>query len=186
MDKLILGLLVLSSRTIYELRSRIDKGLSMMYSSSTGSIQAALRSLLLHGSIDYEEVVENGKKKKKYFITPKGRQVFEEWVNHPVEESGMKCPELAKIYFMGMSRAENRPDNIRKYIEELNKRYEALNLICLEAEKMIQESFSKNTDQSVRDIVFFQTASARFGRDILLFTKQWFEKLLNEMGISNE
>ncbi len=32
MDNIILGLLLLSSRTIYQLRERIDKGLNMMYS----------------------------------------------------------------------------------------------------------------------------------------------------------
>ena len=39
MDNIILGILLLSSRTIYQLRERIDKGLNMMYSSSMGSIQ---------------------------------------------------------------------------------------------------------------------------------------------------
>ena len=46
MDNIILGLLLLSNRTIYQLRERIDKGLHMMYSSSLGSIQAAIKKLL--------------------------------------------------------------------------------------------------------------------------------------------
>ena len=64
MDNIILGLLLLSSRTIYQLRERIDKGLNMMYSSSMGSIQAAIQKLLNCGYIQYEEAVENGKYKK--------------------------------------------------------------------------------------------------------------------------
>ena len=55
MDNIILGLLLLSSRTIYQLRERIDKGLNMMYSSSMGSIQAAIKKLLNCGYIQYEE-----------------------------------------------------------------------------------------------------------------------------------
>ena len=66
MDNIILGLLLLSSRTIYQLRERIDKGLNMMYSSSMGSIQAAIKKLLNCGYIQYEEAVENGKYKKIY------------------------------------------------------------------------------------------------------------------------
>ena len=43
MDKLILGLLLLKGRTIYELRDRIAEGMEMMYSASIGSIQAAIK-----------------------------------------------------------------------------------------------------------------------------------------------
>lgn len=64
MDNIILGLLLLQSRTIYQLRERIDKGLNLMYSSSTGSIQAAIKKLLNSGYIDFEETVENGRRKK--------------------------------------------------------------------------------------------------------------------------
>ena len=44
MDNMILGLLLFGSKTIYQLRERIDKGLNLMYSSSMGSIQAAIKS----------------------------------------------------------------------------------------------------------------------------------------------
>ena len=43
MDNIILGLLLMCNRTIYQLRERIDKGINLMYSSSMGSIQAAIR-----------------------------------------------------------------------------------------------------------------------------------------------
>ena len=46
MDNIILGLLLMCNRTIYQLRERIDKGISLMYSSSMGSIQAAIKKLL--------------------------------------------------------------------------------------------------------------------------------------------
>ena len=86
MDNIILGILLLSSRTIYQLRERIDKGLNMMYSSSMGSIQAAIKKLLNYGYIQYEETVENGKYKKIYSITESGKQKFIEWVSSPMEK----------------------------------------------------------------------------------------------------
>lgn len=64
MDNIILGLLLLSSKTIYQLRERIAKGLNLMYSSSMGSIQAAVKKLLNCGDIQYEETTEDGKYKK--------------------------------------------------------------------------------------------------------------------------
>lgn len=75
-DYIILGLLILSNRTIYQLRSRIDKGLNIMYSSSTGSIQAAIKKLLNNGYIDYRDIQDNGKKKKNTILpTPADRNL---------------------------------------------------------------------------------------------------------------
>ena len=101
MEHIILGLLLLSSRTIYQLRERIHKGLNLMYSSSMGSIQAAVKKLLKNGYISYEEAVENGKYKKIYSITDNGKQYFFQWINSPLEIQNAKNPELAKVYFMG-------------------------------------------------------------------------------------
>ncbi len=49
MDNIILGLLLLESRTIYQLRERIRKGMDLMYSSSMGSIQAAIKNCWIMG-----------------------------------------------------------------------------------------------------------------------------------------
>ena len=43
MDHMILGLLILRSRSIYELQQCMEAGLNFMYGSSLGSIQAALK-----------------------------------------------------------------------------------------------------------------------------------------------
>ena len=45
MDTLILGLLLLKSRTIYEIRKTLSSSMQLLYSCSTGSIQAALKCL---------------------------------------------------------------------------------------------------------------------------------------------
>ena len=58
MDNIILGLLLLQSRTIYQLRKRINEGLSLMYSCSMGSIQAAIKKLLQSGYIKVSEIEE--------------------------------------------------------------------------------------------------------------------------------
>ena len=116
MDNIILGLLLLCSRTIYQLRERIHKGLNLMYSSSMGSIQVAIKKLLHCGYIDYEETVENGKYKKVYRITESGKRYFLEWVNTPIEQQGVRCPGLVKVYFMGFSDKEYREVSIQKYL----------------------------------------------------------------------
>ena len=162
MDNIILGLLLLSSRTIYQLHERIDKGLNMMYSSSMGSIQAAIKKLLNCGYIQYEEIVENGKYKKIYSITDSGKQHFIDWVSTPMEIQNSRNPELAKLYFMGFSTIEKREAGLHKYISKLKEQYDVLNTICKEAENV-------RVSQEHKDILYYQFAAAQYGKDFLKF-----------------
>ncbi len=57
MENIILGLLLLQPRSIYQLRKRIEQGLNLMYSCSMGSIQAAIKKLLASGYIVVSETV---------------------------------------------------------------------------------------------------------------------------------
>ena len=174
MDNIILGILLLSSRTIYQLRERIDKGLNMMYSSSMGSIQAAIKKLLNCGYIQYEETVENGKYKKIYSITDSGKQKFIEWVSSPMEIQGGKNPELAKLYFMGFSTQENRKKRLQEYIAHLTEQYDILKAICKEAENV-------SVPDKHKDILRYQFAAAQYGRDFMKFNIEWYQKLFDEM-----
>ena len=174
MDNIILGLLLLSNRTIYQLRERIDKGLNLMYSSSIGSIQAAIKKLLNCGYIDYEETVENGKYKKVYRITESGKRYFFEWVNTPIEQQGVRCPGLVKVYFMGFSDKENREASIQNYLSFLKEQYCALEILCEEAKNV-------EISESNKEIFNYHLASAIYGKDLYQFNIDWFENLLSKM-----
>lgn len=173
MDHIILGLLFLQGRTLYQLRARIRKGMDLMYSSSTGSIQAALKKLLAGGEIRCEEAFERGRSKKIYFITESGRARFLEWVNGPFALQGTKNPELVKVYFMGFSDRASRGANLKAYVVHLTEKYRTLNAICEEAEGI------KVTEEN-REILFYQLAAARYGRDFMKFNIEWYQKLIGE------
>lgn len=192
MEYIVLGLLLLSDRTIYGLRDRIEKGLHLMYSSSMGSIQAAVKKLLLHGYIQYTELVEQGKHKKLYAITESGKAYFQEWVNQPMSQENVKNPELTKIYFMGFADKETRMRNIEQYLEDLRVRYRALAAICEEGEALAAAGTQKASAVSEKDVkqaipeegreIFaYQLATAYYGRDFLQFQIAWYEKLLLKM-----
>jgi len=174
MDNIILGLLLLQSRTIYQLRERIGQGLNLMYSSSMGSIQAAVKKLLRSGYIGCEEMVENGKYKKVYHITHSGREAFLTWVNAPMEQQDIRCPELVKVYFMGFSDRESREASIQSHLAHLKERHCTLALLCAEAEQAA-------VPEKGREIFRYQLASAQYGRDLYRFNIQWFEALLEKM-----
>lgn len=174
MDNIILGLLVMCNRTIYQLRERINQGMNLMYSSSMGSIQAAIKKLLNCGYIHYEEIIDNGKYKKVYCITESGKQHFFEWINTSMEEQTPKNPELAKVYFMGFSDKKNRETIIQQHIRFLKEQHNVLTVICEEG---------KNIDitEEHKDILSYQLVSALYGRDIIKFNIDWFENLLGKM-----
>ena len=174
MNQIILGLLLLQSRTIYQLRERIEKGMNLMYSSSMGSIQAAIKKLLESKHIAYKEIHENGKYKKIYSITESGKQCFFDWINSPMEEQKTKSPELAKLYFMGFSDKENRKANIEKHISFLREQYVVLDAICEEADAV-------NVPGEYQEIFRYQLSSACYGRDFMKFNIEWYERLLKEM-----
>ncbi len=142
--------------------------------SCLGSIQAAIKKLLEKGYIRYEETVENGKYKKIYSITDEGKQHFLNWANSPIEMQNMKNPELIKVYFIGLADAKNREANIEQHLSRLREQYLALQAICEEAETV-------SVPKERADILFYQLATARYGRDFMQFHISWYENLLKEI-----
>ena len=121
MENIILGLLLLKPRSVYQLRKRIEQGLNLMFSSSTGSIQFAIKKLLEQRYIVVESVNEQGRAAKLYSVTEQGRAYFDSWINSPINCS-VKNPELAKVYFMSLAAPCNRVSVIQGHIEELEIR----------------------------------------------------------------
>ena len=171
MENIILGLLLLKNRTIYELRKRINDGLNLMYSCSTGSIQAAIKKLLQNGHVAVRETTENGKLKKIYSITEKGKTAFNGWVNSPVDAVTAKNPELAKIYFMGFTEKEVRIKLIQSYIDDFKKTCSELEKICHEGE-ILSDGMKNN------EVFYFQLQTALYGKDLMKFNIGWYSRLL--------
>ena len=135
MENIILGLLLLQSRTIYQLRKRINEGLNLMYSCSMGSIQAAIKKLLKNGYITSNEISENGKLKKIYSITDSGKNYFDSWLISPIDSYAAKNPELSKIYFLGFAEKETRI----KLIKNTNKCLQKLQIYAMISSRCIWE-----------------------------------------------
>ena len=66
---LILGLLMIRSLTVYDIKTILEKKISPFYAASYGSIQAAVRKLLKNEHVTFTEKVEKGRNKKVYSIT---------------------------------------------------------------------------------------------------------------------
>ena len=84
MEYLILGLLILSPMTGYDLQQFIKQNLSLICSHSAGSVQTALNKLERDGRITAAETREGNRRKKTFSITETGRAAFQGWVAQPM------------------------------------------------------------------------------------------------------
>lgn len=82
---------------------------------------------------------------------------------------------------MDFSKQENRFENTQEYITELKNKYDSLKIICNESELFLRSNNYENLDKEAKDIIFYQLATARFGRDLISFAIKWYEDSLTEM-----
>ena len=93
---------------------------------------------------------------------------------------------LISLSFMGFSKQKKRFENTQEYITELKNKYDSLKMICDESELFMHSNNYDNLDKEAKDIIFFQLATARFGRDLMSFAIKWYEQFLIEMRKSDE
>lgn len=174
MDTLILGLLLLKSRTIYEIRKTLSSGMQLLYSCSTGSIQAALKKLVANAYVTVEEVKENGRTKKEYTITATGRVYFEQWINSEFSIDSNRNPELTKFYFMGFSREELRKERLERHIENLRNAYDCLCMVYEEGKKKV-------VPKKDEDVFKYQLLTVKYGIDSAAFQLEWFQNTMKDL-----
>lgn len=184
MDKIILGLLMLQHLTIYELKNIVNTNFTSMCSSSTGSIQAALKKLLSEKMITFEECVENGVNKKMYSLTDAGKDYFLQWVQTSMNAGKTKDMELSKLFFMGFVPPEKRVLLIEAYLADLKvekAKLEALKEHDIEAAKLQQAAGYSNLKAQIDDIVDFELYTLQLGIDRTNFEIEWFKNLKSKI-----
>ncbi|MDP5275848.1 PadR family transcriptional regulator [Chengkuizengella axinellae] len=115
----LLGLLMLRNMTVYDMRNALEREVSPFYAASYGSIQNAIKKLLNEEAITFTESIENGRAKKVYQITPKGKQMFMSWLSSEIDIDSPKNDGLLKLYFYGFLDNQKRIDLLEKYIHVL-------------------------------------------------------------------
>ena len=94
MEYLILGLLILSPMTGYEVQQFIRKNLALICSHSADSVQTALSKLEKSGKVASRETAAGKRRKKTFSITEEGRAAFSAWVAQPMRANRRiwSCP----------------------------------------------------------------------------------------------
>lgn len=88
-DKLsyiILGLLKTEPLSGYDLKKKFESEVGEFWQANTGQIYPSLRVLLNDQAVTFDvHIVGEKLEKKTYQITPKGIELFNEWLKHPVD-----------------------------------------------------------------------------------------------------
>lgn len=174
MEFVILGLLTLHAMTVYEINKALERGVSLFYSASFGSINAAVGRMLEKGWISGQETVEHGRNKRIFHLTPAGQEAFQEWLASEIEAEKVKDPALTRLYFMGFAPAQERIRVLEAHLEKLRRTLEALQLIH-------RQSAEVETPPGLEDARRFQLFTLDYGRAFYAFNIAWYQNLLDTL-----
>lgn len=179
MEYLILGLLILSPMTGYELQQFIKKNLALICSHSAGSVQTALSKLEKDGKVAVSEVTEGKRRKKRFSITAAGRSAFSDWVVRPMQADKVKNMELSRLFFAGLAEPEARLSSIRDYIRQIEETRKILCTIQTHFQQVDPRELPPGTDWS--QVLRFQGYTIQYGIDAAEFEIGWYHRLLREL-----
>lgn len=178
MEFVILGLLALQSMTVYEINKALQRSVSLFYSASFGSINAAIRKILEKGWIIGQETIENGRNKRIFHLTPAGREAFQDWLVSDIEAEKVKDPALTRLYFMGLSDPQERIRLLEAHLQQLRQILDKLDLIH-------QQSASLQIAPEWQTVATFQLLTLQYGRDFYAFNIRWYGSLLESLKQGN-
>lgn len=179
MEYLILGLLILSPMTGYELQQFIKKNLALICSHSAGSVQTALSKLQREGKVTAHETVEGRRHKKTYAITAVGRSAFDGWVAQPMQADRAKNMELSRLFFAGLAKPEQRLAAIRDYIHQMEEAKAVLGIIQERFQAMNQQELPPGSDWD--QVLRFQGYTIEYGIAAAEFEIGWYSQLLRKL-----
>lgn len=169
-DFVVLGLIMLGAQTIYDMNASVKAGISLFYSASYGSIQAAIAKLLREGRIEVADHETQGRRRKTYSILPEGRKAFFQWLVSKPSGTKLEVQILSRVYFAGLLTDEkNRSllaQNLQAALDEgLNE------LLSLERELNSLEVANEH-----REIFKYQRTTLKYGIESHKMAKAFFER----------
>lgn len=179
MEFVILGLLSLKARTIYEINKAIEQGVSLFYSASFGSLNIALKKMIQKGWVDFEERIENGRNKKIYHINEKGRQAFTNWLGSEIETTKVKEPALTRLYFLGFTSADEQIKVLMEHLQNLRQTLTTL-------EFLYQQSLGVAHPIEFKQVERFQRLTLDYGIAFYHFNINWFQTIIDELRNENK
>lgn len=184
-DMVILGLLSHENLTGYDIKKRIDGGISFFWKGSYGSIYPSLNAMEKEGLIirtlsdnnsEANNRIEDEKTKDKetkgrakilYSITDAGVECVKAWLEDSKVTNDLKYETLLKLFFGGVAETEITIKNIKEFEEDIRKSLAVL--------KVYQDNLAKVKDDK-EHLYYYLTVS--FGVTTYEGYLKWCEESL--------
>jgi PadR family transcriptional regulator, regulatory protein AphA len=111
----ILGMLSLGRVTGYDIKSLVDVSTRFFWAASYGQIYPELAKLEELGLVRGERDDEDGRRRKRYRLTPAGRRALREWLTSPEPlHIELRHEGLLKFFFSDALEPEERLEQVRR------------------------------------------------------------------------
>lgn len=171
MAHVILGFLLISPMSFYDLIKAFEASVSFFYSASAGSIKRALDGLLAQGHIETADAEPGTRGRKTYRITESGRRAFGEWMNAEPSAPDLETAALSRLFFLGHLPPAERPPVLERILERI------------EGELATFAALGRQIDgiavaDEHRELAVYQRAALDYGLSALRGARSWFRDLL--------
>ena len=126
---LVLGLLSERPMSGYDIKKHVKTTLGAVTTASYGTLYPTLHKLLAEGSVEMQEIPQQGRPSKKlYFLTEQGRNELMAWLNRPAQADQVRREFLLKLYLarhLGAQQLREMVANRRRETETLLHTLEA-------------------------------------------------------------
>ena len=173
LDCVILGLLNDEELTGYEIKKRIDSTLSMFWGASYGSIYPTLSLLEENELATKIETEENGRTKKVYTITEKGRIHLKQWLSLPIEKDELRYETLLKLFFGESVGPDTTIKHIESFEEKIKQKIPQLGSSINILEKIVHEDPAH----------IYYLLTAKFGMKVFNVYLEWCEEAKKILGV---
>jgi DNA-binding PadR family transcriptional regulator len=174
LDNIILGLLLFRSLSIYEIKKAIEGTVNFFYSSSYGNIIPALKKLEKNDLVTVNENVVNGRNRKEYTITDKGRENFKDWLAREINIGKIQDEALLRFYFLTELPLKKRINLLRDYTEKLTQK-------VFELKALKDELTKTKIKRKYRKAFNYRITTLDFGIQYYQFELNWYNTIIQKI-----
>lgn len=172
MANVILGLLLITPQSFYDLIKGFEAGVSLLYSASSGSIKRALDTLAARGLIEVASVESGGRGRKVYRVTDAGRKEFRAWMTAEPTGPDLETAALSRLCFLGLLEPVERAPVLRRITARIETDLAALSALDEHIDTL-------DIPEEHRDLAAYQRAALDYGIASHRFMLDWFRERID-------
>lgn len=171
MANVILGLLLIAPQSLYDLVKNFERGVSLLYSASAGSIKRAIDGMLGQGLIEVASAEPGVRGRKVYRATDAGREAFAAWMHSDLTGADAESAALHRFHFLGLFEAEERVVTLERIVSRLETDLSELSALNEQLEGI-------DVPEEYQEIADYQLATLEYGLDGHRRALDWFSDRL--------